>query len=234
MPSTQRGLLLVVIAAGACGGDDGLSVSGHAFRFNGAPGNEGRLAGATVSIVEDPGRQTMTAVDGAFRFDGFAAGDQVTLALEAADHHRIQTATFTLDASLERVTFQVVHDAIYASLADLLGVVPDEANRCQVVTTVTRAGRSLYDPGAHGEADATATMAPNAAGEGPIYFDASVLPDRALDRTTEDGGVLFTQVPPGEYTLEATKAGVTFRPARILCRAGWLVNASPPWGLQVI
>jgi len=26
---------------------------------------------------------------------------------------------------------------------------------------------------------------------------------------------------------------VKFKPVKIKCRAGWTVNASPPWGLQV-
>lgn len=222
----------IVAAAAGCG-SDGVSVSGDAFLFNGGP--EGRIAGATVTLVEDPDRQVTTAADGHFQLDGFAEGDQVTLALAFPDHHAIQTGTLTVGtAPIERVTFQVVHDAIYDLLADMLGVTPDEASRCQVVTTVTRVGKSLYDEGAHGEAGATVTIDPPTGSEGPIYFNSSVLPDRALTETSDDGGVLFLQVPPGVYTLTATKPGVTFRPVTITCRAGFLVNASPPWGLQAL
>ena len=235
---SARGLVPLMLVLGACGGGDdldGLAVSGEAFLFNGGPGLEGRVANATVTVVEHPDRQVTTAEDGHFGFDGFATGDQVTLALELANHHRIQTSTITLGAdAIERVTFQVVHDAIYTLLGDMLAITPDEANRCQVVTTVTRIGRSLYDPGAHGEGGATVTIDPPTGAEGPIYFNASVLPDRTLTETSEDGGVLFIQVPPGVYTLTATKLGVTFRPVTVTCRAGWLVNASPPWGLQAI
>ncbi|HET6612245.1 MAG TPA: hypothetical protein VFG83_09660 [Kofleriaceae bacterium] len=206
-----------------------VSVSGDAFIFNG-----GRLEGGTVTTVEDPERQAEIAADGHFAFDGFGAGDQVTFALDIEGYHPIQTATFTIgDEGMERVTFQAVPDAIFDALGALLEVEPDPA-KCQIVTTVTRVGKSLYDEGAHGEAGATVTIDPPTGNEGPIYFSEEVLPDRTLTETTEDGGVLFLQVPPGVYTLTASKAGVTFRPVTMTCRAGWLINASPPWGLQAL
>lgn len=72
---------------------------------------------------------------------------------------------------------------------------------------------------------------------GPIDFDylerGVILPDRRLTQTTRDGGVLWLNVPPGEYVLTAHK-GVRFTQARFRCRAGVLVNASPPWGLQAL
>ena len=52
--------------------------------------------------------------------------------------------------------------------------------------------------------------------------------------TSDDGGVLFIQVPPGDYTWTAHKAGVEFTQVRMKCRAGYLINASPPWGLQAL
>jgi hypothetical protein len=59
-----------------------------------------------------------------------------------------------------------------------------------------------------------------------------VLPDRSLTQTSDDGGVLFIQVPPGDYVWTAHKAGAVFSRIRMKCRAGYLVNASPPKGLQ--
>ena len=104
-----------------------------------------------------------------------------------------------------------------------------------MVTTVTRVGKSLYDEGAHGEAGATVTIEPALDPEqGPIYFGADVLPDRDLTETSEDGGVLFVQGEPGEYIWTATKPGVEFTQIKMKCRAGWLINASPPWGLQAL
>jgi len=235
VPSGMRSSSLVALclAVGACGGDDGVTIDGDAFLFNGGTGLDGRVPGATVTLVEHPDRHVTTAADGHFQFTGFAEGDEATFELAYANH-AIQTGTLTVgSAPIERVTFQVVHEAIYANIADMLGITP-EPSKCQIVTTVTRVGKSLYDEGAHGEAGATVTISPPLAGEGPIYFNASVLPQRGLTETSEDGGVLFLQVPPGEYTLTATKTGVTFRPVRMKCRAGYLVNASPPWGLQAL
>ena len=115
----------------------------------------------------------------------------------------------------------------------MLNVVPDDANLCQMVTTVTRVGKSIYDPGAHGEDAVTVTLDPPLAAEhGPIYFNSSVVPDRSLTQTSDDGGVLFIQVPPGEYVWTARKAGAVFSRIKMACRAGYLVNASPPKGLQ--
>jgi hypothetical protein len=44
--------------------------------------------------------------------------------------------------------------------------------------------------------------------------------------------VLFIQVPPGEYVWTAHKPGVLISRVKMKCRVGFLVNASPPWGLQ--
>ena len=88
-------------------------------------------------------------------------------------------------------------------------------------------------PGAHGEAGAVVTLNPPLPAEhGPIYFNAQVLPDRTLTETSEDGGVLFIQVPPGEYVWTATRPDTLFSRIKSKCRVGFLVNASPPWGLQ--
>jgi hypothetical protein len=100
---------------------------------------------------------------------------------------------------------------------------------------VTRVGKSLYDEGAHGEAGATVTVEPALPPEhGPIYFNAAVIPDPSLTETSEDGGVLFVDVPPGTYTLHAQKDGVIFEDTLMQCEAGVLVNASPPYGLQAL
>jgi hypothetical protein len=229
-------VLLMSLSLPACGGDDdGVSVSGDAFLFNGGSGLDGRLPAATVTVLEAPEREVVTEVDGHYQIDGLEVGAEVTLALELENYHPTLTSTITLgDDGAERVTFQVVHDAIYDLMAEMLEIVPDEEHDCQIATTVTRVGKSLYDEGAHGEGGATVTLDPPLAGEGPVYFDASVLPDRSLTETSEDGGVLFLQVPAGDYVMTATKAGVEFAPVAITCRAGWLVNASPPYGLQAL
>lgn len=233
----------LVDSAGALGADcdaldDGVandscripvSVSGNAIPFN---GGDGRIAGATISILEEPGRSVVTSTDGAFLFEDLAEGSEVTLVLDHPDYRPIQTGTHRLGPQgAERVTFQAVVPAIYDALALLLNVTPDPT-KCQIVTTVTRVGRSLYDPGAHGEEGATTVLVGPGFEEGPIYFNSSVLPDRSLHETSDDGGVLYLNADPGRYTWTATKAGAAFSSLVMHCRPDVLVNASPPWGLQ--
>lgn len=207
-------------------------LSGDAIPFIGGP--TGRIEGAEVSLLEVPDRHVTTGPDGRFVFDGLEEGSEVTVVMSHPEYHPIQTGTFRLGPNgIDRVTFQAVTPVIYDALAALLGVTPDEANRCQMVTTVTRLGRSIYDPGAHGEEGVTVTLDPSLPAEhGPIYFNSSVLPDRTLTQTSDDGGVLFIQVPPGEYVWTAHKTGAVFSRVKMKCRPGFLVNASPPQGLQ--
>jgi hypothetical protein len=207
-------------------------LSGDAIPFIGGP--TGRIEGADVSLLELPDRQVTTGPDGHFVFDDLEEGSEATVVMSHPDYHAIQTGTFRLGPDgVDRVTFQAVTHVIYDALAAFLGVTPDEVNRCQMVTTVTRVGKSIYDPGAHGEDAVTVTLDPPLPAEhGPIYFNSSVLPDRSLVETSDDGGVLFIQVPPGEYVWTAHKAGAVFSRIKMKCRPGVLVNASPPRGLQ--
>lgn len=228
-------LLAMVALFGGCGDDVTdialVSISGDAIPFVGGP--DGRVEGAEVWILEHPEMRVITAADGHFEFDGLRAGSEATLVLDHPDYVPIQTGTILLGpGGAQRVTFQAVTYAIYDALAQLVDVVPDDS-RCQMVTTITRVGKSIYDPGAHGEAGAVVTLDPPLPAEnGPIYFNSSVLPDYSLDESSDDGGVLFIQVPPGEYVWTATKPGVEFSQVKMKCRPGVLVNASPPWGLQ--
>ena len=232
--------ILALAALAGCGGDGGggggglTAMSGDAFPFN--VGADARLPGATITVLEHPERTSVTGADGHFLFEGLEVGDDATLTLEHPDYHRIQTGTLRLEvAGAERVTFQAVNPLTYWGMGLLVGMIPDERNKCQMVTTVTRVGKSLYDEGAHGEEGATVTIDPPLPPEnGPIYFGSNVLPDPSLTETSDDGGVVFVQVPPGEYTWTATKPGVRFAQVRMKCRAGWLVNASPPWGLLAL
>jgi len=231
-------LLLCSFFAAACGdSDDGpaatASVSGDAIPFN---RQERRIEGATVSILEIPEKRMVTGADGRFVFDGVPVGSEVSLVMEHPDYHLIQTGTHVVPPEgLERITFQGVTHDVYAALAALLGIVPDDENLCQMPTTVTRVGKSLYDPGAHGEEGATVTIEPPLPpAHGPIYFNERVLPDPTRTETSDDGGVLYIQVPPGEYVMTAHKPGVEFRQVKFKCRPGVLVNASPPWGLQAL
>ena len=213
------------------------TVSGDAMHF-GLGG--GPVPGGTVTVLERPDLSTLTGPDGHWVLDGLVVGADATFVLTATGRPVVQTATFTVPSGgLERVAFQSPDDQIFAGFAQVLQITPDPT-RCQVASTVTRRGHSVYGPaGSHGEPGAVAWIDPApVSADGPVYFnliDAGLIwPDRSLDRTTADGGVVWTNVTPGTYTLRAALAGADIAPARIVCRPGVLVNASPPWGLQVV
>jgi hypothetical protein len=213
-----------------------VEVSGDAFAFT-LPGEPyGLIDGATITVLEWPAVSVQTDAQGRFVIPALPPDDEATFVLEREGFPTARTKTFSLPAvgTVERVTFQVPDDALFELLAGLLMLEVDPA-ACQLVSTVTRVGKSIYDAGAHGEAGATVTLEPAIPAEhGPIYFGADVIPDPSLTETTEDGGVLYTNVPVGTYVMRAHKDGVTFEETTMKCEAGVLVNASPPYGLQAL
>lgn len=224
-------------STGATGGAaETVVVRGDAFAFT-LPGMPyGLIADAKIGVLELPEVSVVTDAMGHFEFPALPAGATATFVLEHADFPPARTRTFTLPDSgaLERVTFQVPDMTLYGAIAGIVGVEIDPG-ACQIVSTVTRVGKSIYDAGAHGEADATVTIAPAIpAAQGPIYFGDDVIPDAMLTQTSSDGGVLFVNVPPGTYELQAHKDGVMFESTTMQCAAGVLVNASPPYGLQAL
>jgi hypothetical protein len=210
----------------------GIEVSGDAFAF----GPYTMIANATVTVLELPDQMTTTDDAGHWVFDSLPAGGQATFVFEKEGNPKVYTKTFTLPDSgvVERVTFQVPDDATYGALAQIVGIEPDPAT-CQIASTVTRVGKSIYDQGAHGEAGAVVTIDPPLPPEhGPVYFNANVIPQLDLVETSEDGGILYTNVPPGVYTLHASKDGVEFEDVVVTCDPDVLVNPSPPYGLQAL
>jgi hypothetical protein len=216
-------------------------VRGTAYTFN----TPDPIAGATIKVVELPDVAATTAADGSYQLD-IPAGATITPYIEASGHHTIYLQTFTLDAShegaaLDGVNFQTPTDAIYAALKGLIGgfVGRDPfLGGCVIVTTVgdpKLVGMTFdqfinFHP--HGVAGAIANIDPPSAT--PIYFNDNVLPDQAQHTTSGDGGVLWANVPPGEYTLTATKAGMNFATVHVTCKQDWVVNANPVWGLHAI
>ena len=223
-----------------CGADDDgggkpVIVTGTAFAFA-LPGTPyGRMEGATISVLERPEISTTADDKGEFRLEGLLSGEEASFVIVLKGYPEAQTKTFTLpEAGIERLTFQVPADTLYKVLADVVGVTLDP-ELCQLVSTVTRVGKSLFDEGAHGEVGASVSLEPEVAPErGPIYFNDDVIPDKTQSLSSTDGGIVYTNIPPGEYVLKAHKVGVDFESVRVKCRAGVLVNASPPYGLQAL
>ena len=209
---------------------------GTAYEFN---NSSKRLAGATIRVAERPALRARARANGTY---DLAVPDRakVTPYIEAPGYHTIYLQTFTTAGEdLGNVNFQTPTEDIYRALAALLEV-PLDANgqlvECAIVSTFSTrnvrdlsfAGFTAY--GAHGVAGATASGIP--ALPAPVYFNESVIPDRAQSSSSKDGGVVWTGVPTGTYTVAAHHPTTRFASLLATCRPGRIVNANPPWGLH--
>lgn len=231
-------VLLPFLAANtAANGCDGLvPVSGTVFQFE-AMGASAPIEGVEVSVLEFPEAGTVTTDgDGRFSFPGLPTGENVTFIARHDSIRPMFTGTFVLDQNgLDNVSIQGVSHSSFNAVVSQLGVEVD-AGTCQIATTVGKCGATVYDPDSfyQGEPGTTVSVEPSLPSEnGPIYFDDMVLVDRELTHTSNDGGVVYYNVPVGDYTLYGHKGGLEFRSLSVSCRAGMLVNAAPPYGVQV-
>ena len=209
---------------------------GTAYEFN---KTDVLLRGATIRVAEYPRLRAKVGAGG--RYD-LAVPDRasVTPYIVAAGHRTIYLQTFrTAGEDLDRVNFQTPTDGIYRALAALLAVPLDPSGQvrdCAIVSTFsTRSVRDLSFPqftafGAHGVAGASAFATP--ALPAPIYFNEDVVPDPAQERSSIDGGVIWTSVPAGTYRIRARHRSARFASFLATCRPGRVVNANPPWGLH--
>lgn len=216
-------------------------IRGTAYTFN----TPDPISGATIRVEELPDVSAVTGADGSYELE-VPYGSRVTAYIEAEGHHSIHVQTFVLDAEhdgaeLDGVNFQTPSDPIYdglrALMASITGRDPFE-DGCAIVTTVGDA-RMVGMPFAefiefhpHGVEGAVARLEPEVVA--PIYFNDDVLPDPAQATSSIDGGVIWVNVPPGEYTLHAEKAGTEFVEVLVRCEQDWVVNANPVWGLHAI
>jgi hypothetical protein len=221
---------LPAVASGA------VHLRGTAYEFN----NPGvRLGDAAVRVAEDPRLRAVTRRDGSYDLK-VPARARVTPYIVAGGYHTIHLQTFRTDGEdLDRVNFQTPTDAVYRALAALLAVpagAEGELRDCAIVSTFsTREVRDLsFDAftafGAHGVAGATASLTP--AVPAPTYFNDRVLPDPAQRVSSVDGGVIWTSVPAGVYTIRARHPDTRFASFVATCEPGRIVNANPPWGLH--
>jgi hypothetical protein len=261
--------LAVVIMAtmfAGCGDDSSappptVTFSGIAWQFS-LPGQPyGRIAGAHVYILEDESLTTTTTGQGEFTIENVPVDSQATLVLVHENHPLTFSKTHTVpDTDITDLTFQIPTNELFSQIEAVLGIDTDP-EKCHIVSTFTRYGRTIGDQGHHGEPGALLSVAPeNTAEEGPIYFNDFVLPDRERDYSSLDGGVLLVNVSPGDYTLSAAcieegplmdaffeeyppedypdeslrcqTEDVQFESIFMKCRAGVFLNASPSYGLQ--
>ncbi len=229
------GIIGSVSALGA-GAPKTVHLRGTAYEFNSV---HIMLAGATIRVAEYPKLRATVGSDG--RYD-LTVPDRARVTPYIVDpgYHTIYLQTFTTDGEdLANVNFQTPSDGVYKGLVVLLGVPVDATGnpvRCAIVSTFnTRNVRDLgyqgfIGYGAHGVAGATATASPLL--PKPVYFNQKVVPDRSQRSSSEDGGVVWTGVPAGVYTITAHSSTTRFASFVATCRPGRVVNANPPWGLH--
>jgi hypothetical protein len=232
-------LIAVAVASVASAGDAAarpVHIRGTAYEFN---NTRVLLDGATVRIAEYPRLRARTRADGTY---DVAVPDRanVTPYIRAAGHHTIFLQTFrTNGENLDRVNFQTPTEDVYRALAALLAVPlqPNgELRDCAIVSTFsTRNVRALPFQeftayGAHGVAGASAFATP--ALPVPTYFNEDVVPDPAQRRSSSDGGVIWTEVSAGRYTIRARHPATRFASFLADCKPGRVINANPPWGLH--
>ncbi len=208
------------------------SIKGDVFAFLSEVSGP-RVAGATVTVLERPDKSAVTDAAGHFEIDGLAVGSEATLVFAHPDFYPTQSATYLLGSNgIDPFAFQVLSNALFKVLAGLFTGIEQETH-CAIATTITRLGGTVHVQVRQGEPGATLSLTPSAAdAKGPVYFSEMVLPDMKLTSSTKDGGALYYHVPPGTYTLSAAKPGYRFVAQKVICRAGYLVNAGPPLGVQ--
>ncbi|MFT5587157.1 MAG: hypothetical protein ACI9VR_004765, partial [Cognaticolwellia sp.] len=144
-------------------------------------------------------------------------------------------------AKPNRLDLQAVPLSVFDEMASSLAGTPLRRDACLIVDTVTVA--QVYAMASftefiplrpHGEPGVQMWLEPDP-GVDPIYFNEDVRPDHSLSQTTEDGGVLWLNVPPGIYTITGEQDDPTLEivPRQVDCRAGELVNLNPPMGSGV-
>jgi len=228
-------LVPVLGAAGARPVARTVHLRGTAYEFNNVHVS---LKGATVRVAEFPALKATVAADG--RYD-LTVPDHATITPYIVDpgYHTIYLQTFTTNGEdLVNVNFQTPTDTVYRALVALLHVPIDAQGNlvaCAIVSTFnTRNVRDLsfaqfIGYGAHGVAGATATTTPTL--PTPVYFNKDVLPDPTQTASSIDGGIVWTNVPTGVYTITAHDPATRFASFVATCRPGRVVNANPPWGL---
>jgi hypothetical protein len=214
---------------------DTVTISGRAYAFNHM---DTYLAGATIRVRELPRLSATTDANGDYSLE-VPDDTNVTPYIEPPDgYNQIDLQTFhPRGADIENANFQTPGDLEYNGLAALLDVPMGSDGRpvdCVIVTTASdRDVRGVdYDTfharTPHGVPGAQAQTRPLV--PGPTYFNESVIPDPSKTETSEDGGMIWTEVPAGTYRVVTTSPSTSFASFLATCAPGRVVNANPPWG----
>ncbi|MBK5231879.1 MAG: hypothetical protein JJE13_02705 [Thermoleophilia bacterium] len=156
--------------------------------------------------------------------------------------NEIDLQTFhTRGADLVNANFQTPADGEYAGLKAILSVQSGADGRptqCAIVTTASvRSVRGVdyrtfeaKTAELHGHGVPGGTSIEYPALDGPTYFNKQVIPDKNQLETSEDGGIVWTEVPAGTYRIVTTSPTTRFASFLATCAPGRVVNANPPWG----
>lgn len=215
-------------------------VSGFARSFiSGQP-----IPGATITALENEQFKCTTDESGKFGPFEWPIGQAITLVFEKpgsfwSGYKTTQTATLIVPPEginnpnyLKNISFQVPSNFAYKLLSLTTGI-KEQPDTCQIAATITPPNTTMDDI-PQGVEGVKVTLTPG--DYKPFYFSMFPIVHktnpcvRTLESTSLDGGVAFTNVPPGEYILEATKDDIPFTKLNITARKGIIVNASPPQG----
>ncbi|WP_133135249.1 carboxypeptidase regulatory-like domain-containing protein [Legionella rowbothamii] len=215
-------------------------VSGFARSF--ISGNA--IAGGFVWPLGAKEKGVYTDSEGKFSIE-WPVGQPITLVFEKpgsywSGYKTTQSATLIVPPEgindknyLKNVSFQVPSEMAYSFIQWAAGFTPSP-DKGQIAATITPPNMTLDDipqgiEGVKVRLSPEVETAPFYFGIFPITHKTNPF-DKSLTSTSLDGGILFSNVPPGEYDLYAEKEGYVFSKVHVTARAGVLVNASPPNG----
>jgi len=228
--------LAVLVLATPASAADSVTISGRAFVFNHM---DTFIAGAKIKVREIPGLSATTDVNGDYELE-VPDDTNVTPYIDPpAGYNEIDLQTLhPRGEDIENANFQTPADLEYNALAAILSVPFDEETgrpeQCAIVTTASARNvrgvdyQTYWDRTPHGVPGATSTESPSL--DGPIYFNQFVIPDVNATETSEDGGIIWINVPAGAYRIETTSPDTRFASFLATCKPGRIVNANPPWG----
>lgn len=226
----------LLLAVPAPAQDDGtVTISGRAYAFNHM---STYLEGATIKVRELPDLAATTDANGDYVLEVPDGANVTPYIVPPEGYNEIDLQTFhTRGENIENANFQTPGDLEYFGLAAILSVpfgADGRPDQCVIVTTASARNvrgvpyETFHERTPHGVAGATAGTLP--AVPGPTYFNESVIPDPSETSTSEDGGIIWTEVPAGTYRIYALHPTTRFASFLATCENGRVVNANPPWG----
>ncbi|MGK2931283.1 MAG: hypothetical protein ACSLFD_00665 [Solirubrobacterales bacterium] len=161
---------------------------------------------------------------------------------EETHWNEVDHQTFhTRGADLENVNFQTPADLEYAGLKAILSVQtgPDgRPTNCAIVTTASMRSvrgvdyntfeKETAEHHGHGVPGATSIAFPSLGS--PVYFNEHVIPDESETETSKDGGIVWTEIPTGNYRVVTSSESERFASFLATCKAGRVIVPNPPWG----